>query len=261
MKFEKELLVAKKAAMLASVAILKIYKMSDMGIEIKSDESPVTRADLASDKIIRDTIHESFPTHSFLTEETDDDLTRLEAEFVWIIDPIDGTKDFIAKNDQFTINIALCHYHELVVGLVMIPATNELYYAIKDEGSYYTNPKGVTTPIHVNSKQHDLTALLSRFHTNEKEMAILNKNKALITKHETWGSSIKPCRIAKGLAEITYRCSDGTKEWDTAAPDIIVREAGGIFVDFNMQPLVYNRVDVYNRNGYIAANLLTNIHI
>ncbi len=255
--WEKELKAAIEAGLAAQIEIMKIYK-EGFDVEIKDDQSPVTLADRHADEIIRAMLHKAFPSYAFLTEESDDDLARLDNDLVWIIDPVDGTKDFVAKNDEFTTNIALSYKHQAVLGVIVIPAQNEYYYAVKGLGSFHVK-NGISQRIHVNEKTTDLTMLTSRFHFNDNEKAILQKYPTRIAHRETYGSSIKACRIAEGLAEISYRLSAGTKEWDTAASQIIVEEAGGLFVQPDGVPLTYNRVDVYNRAGYVIVNRRENI--
>ena len=257
--FEKELEAAIKAGLLAKDKILEIYQ-SPFDVEIKSDNSPVTLADKTADKMIREYLSNLFPNYAFLTEESEDNLSRLENDYVWIVDPVDGTKDFVAKDDEFTTNIALSYQHEIVVGVVIIPAKNQIYYASKDHGSF-SIINGITKSIHVNDKKENLTCLTSIFHSTSKEEELISKNKPLIKYVKKVGSSLKACLIASGEAEIFYRLSEGTKEWDTAAIQIIVEEAGGIFIKPDGQRMKYNRQDVYNHDGYIIANCLDNIKI
>lgn len=255
--WEKELLAAIEAGKRASVKIMEIYKRG-FDVEIKSDNSPVTEADKLADKIIYEYLHKEFPQYAFLTEESEDDLSRLKNDYVWIIDPVDGTKDFVAKDDEFTTNIALAYKHEIVVGVVVVPAKDEIYFASKGNGAFHV-VKDIATQIHVNNKLENLTVLTSVFHFSDKERALIEKHKDKITKVEKFGSSLKACRIAAGLAEITFRESEGTKEWDTAASEIIIAEAGGIFVEPDGKKIIYNRKDVYNHKGYIICNRKENI--
>lgn len=250
--YEKELQEMIAAGLKAKEEILKIYDQK-FDVEIKDDNSPVTEADKNADIIIRDHLSKIFPEYAFLTEESEDDSKRLNNEFVFIVDPVDGTKDFVARNDQFTTNIALAHNHEAVVGVIIIPAMNTIYYASKNNGAFKIE-NGITTKIHVNNKTENLTVLTSNFHLNKNELDVIEKHKDKITKKQGIGSSIKACWIAEGKAEISYRLSEGTKERDTAAFDIIVKEAGGKVIKPNGQPMCYNREDVYNREGYIILN-------
>lgn len=258
--FERELEVMLKAAKEAREVIMNYYNKG-FHVEIKSDNSPVTEADKKSDSLIRKILKDEFPSYAFLTEESNDDLTRLSNDFVFIVDPVDGTKDFVAKDDMFTTNIALAYKGKVVVGVVAIPAKNEYYFALKGNGSFKIESNGTVKKICVNDKTSDLTVLKSVFHENEKEKATIEKYKSKISKVEKVGSSIKACRIAEGSAEITYRFADGTKERDTAAFQCIVEEAGGLVIKFNKEPLTYNKKDVYNHDGYIVLNRIENFLI
>lgn len=256
MKYEKELNAAIEAGLKAKKVVLDYY-YNGFDVEIKSDNSPVTDADKASDKVIREYLSERFKDYAFLTEESLDDKKRLESDYVWIIDPVDGTEDFVKKDDMFTINIALAYKHKVVVGVVVIPALNLMYYASEGNGAYVFKD-GKSTKIHVSDKIENLTCYRSVFHFNEKEKALCEKYKNRITKVEPVGSSIKACYIANGFGEVTLRMSDGTKEWDTAAFQIIVEEAGGLVLKPDRTPITYNREDVYNREGYIVINRIEN---
>ena len=256
--WEKELQAAIEAGLLAKEKIMEIYE-KHFDVEIKDDNSPVTIADKTADKIIRDYLHEKFPTHAFLTEESEDNKERLKNDFVWIVDPVDGTKDFVAKDGQFTTNIALCYKHKIVVGVVIAPAMDEIYFASANNGAFYQKIGQNPVKIHVNDKTSDLTVLTSVFHFNDAEKALIEKHSDKIKHVMKRGSSLKPCAIAHGLAEITYRHSPNTKEWDTAACQLVVEEAGGLFIEPNGNPITYNREDVYNRNGYIVVNRKENI--
>ena len=254
--WEEQLNAAIEAGVAAIEGILKIYN-TDFDVEIKDDNSPVTLADKNADKVIREILHKRFPDYAFLTEETDDDKSRLANDFVWIVDPVDGTKDFVAKDGGFTTNIALAYKHEAVVGVVVVPLTGEVYYAAKGMGAFYRKD-GVTKQIHVNDKLENLIVYKSVFHSKQNEEEMYKKHADKIAKIEKWGSALKPCRIAQGLGELSYRLSDGTKEWDTAASQVIVEQAGGIFLDTNKKKIMYNREDVYNRDGYIICNRIEN---
>lgn len=256
--WEKELQEAINAGLKAKEKIMEIYNKG-FDVEIKEDNSPVTIADKTADQIIRDHLHKAFPTHAFLTEESTDNLDRLNNDFVWIVDPVDGTKDFVAKDGEFTTNIALAYKHKLVVGVVIAPAIDEMYYASLGNGAYYQKLGEKPIRIHVNDKTEELTMLISVFHFSQFEQDFINRNSDKIKHTVRRGSSLKPCMIAHGLAEITYRASANTKEWDTAACQIVVTEAGGLFVEPDGKEITYNREDVYNRNGYIVTNRKENL--
>lgn len=254
--WEEQLNAAIDAGVAAIKGILEIYN-SNFDVEIKEDDSPVTLADKNADKVIREVLHSRFPEYAFLTEESNDDLSRLNNDYVWIVDPVDGTKDFVARDGGFTTNIALAYKHEAVVGVVVVPLTGEIYFAAKGLGAFYRKD-GITKQIHVNDKLDNLICYKSVFHTKANEEEMIKKHSDKIVKTEKWGSALKPCRIAQGLGEITYRLNDGTKEWDTAASQVIVEQAGGIFLRPNKERIMYNRKDVYNHDGYIICNRIEN---
>ena len=254
--WEEQLNAAIEAGVKAIKGILEIYN-SNFDVEIKDDNSPVTLADKNADKVIRDFLHAKFPEYAFLTEESTDDKERLKNDYVWIVDPVDGTKDFVARDGGFTTNIALSYKHEAVVGVVVVPLTGEIYYAAKGLGAFYCH-NGVTKQIHVNDKLDNLIVYKSVLHSKPEEEAMFEKHKDKIAKVEKWGSALKPCRIAQGLGELSYRLSDGTKEWDTAASQVIVEQAGGIYLKPNKERMMYNREDVHNREGYIICNRIEN---
>lgn len=253
MNFEKELYASIEAGLLAKKAIMEIYNKG-FNVEIKDDNSPVTEADKLADKIIKEYLSKKFPSYAFLTEESSDDKKRLNNDYVFIIDPIDGTKDFVSKDGQFTINIGLSYKHKVVMGVVIVPTRNEYFYATINNGAYYASSTSQIERIHTSRKKEDLLYYRSVFHFNDKEKEFVEKNSNLISKIEPLGSSIKACYIALGKGEITLRMSDGTKEWDTCAFQIIVEEAGGAVLKFDGTPITYNREDVYNRGGYIVLN-------
>ena len=257
--YEQELKVALNAVNSVRELILDIYNSADLGVEIKEDNSPVTKADKAADKKIREILSTAFPLYSLLTEESVDDKSRLSNDYVWIVDPIDGTKDFVAKNDQFTVNIGLSYKHKAVLGVILIPVTGEIYYAVEGLGAYYLKDKN-TAPIgiHCNNKVQDVTTLVSNFHSNQTEMDMIKKHSDVIKHQKKVGATIKGCLIARGDAEMSYRFSSNTKEWDTCAMQILVEEAGGYLLKFDGTPIRYNREDVYNKDGYIICNVRQN---
>ena len=253
--FERELEVALNAVNSVRELILEIYNSDDFGVEIKEDQSPVTKADKAADKKIREILSEAFPLYSFLTEESIDDKSRLKNDYVWIVDPIDGTKDFVGKNGEFSVNIGLSYKHKAVVGVILIPVTGEIYYGVEGLGSFYLKNKDAKpVQIHVNNKTKDLTAFTSNFHHNQHEIDMLKKHSDVIKKEIHVGSTIKGCLIACGKGEYHYRYSSNTKEWDTCAMQVVVEQAGGFILKFDGTPIRYNREDVYNRDGYIICN-------
>lgn len=256
--FEKELEASLTIAKVAMKNIMNYY-VHGFHTEIKEDNSPVTEADKTTDVLIRDYLGNLFPSYAFLTEESEDNKDRLNNDYVFIIDPLDGTKDFVHKDGEFTCNIGLSYKHEVVMGVVALPAKNIIYYATKDGGAFKIDENGKVTKLHVSDKTSDLTCLTSVFHLAKVEEEMIKKHNDKITNVVKKGSSIKACEIAEGKAEISYRLTEGTKEWDTAAFTIIVEEAGGYVLKLDGQKMKYNREDVYNRDGYIIVNKKENI--
>lgn len=238
--------------------IIMEYYMKGFNVEIKEDNSPVTDADKAADKYIIKYLQKRFPSYAFLTEETPDDKARLKNDYVWIIDPLDGTKDFVARDGEFTVNVALAYKHKVVLGVVGVPAQDEIYYATEGNGARVIR-NGRRHRIHVNKKTKNLTCLLSVFHNSDKETECIKRHKDKISYTFKKGSTLKACYIAEGTAELSYRFGEGTKEWDTAAFQIIVEEAGGYVLKFDGTPMSYNREDVYNHDSYIIVNRKENM--
>ena len=253
MKYVRELETVIRLCKEVSPKVLEIYNSNNLGVEIKEDNSPVTKADKYVDKYLRDNLSTIFPSIGFLTEESVDDLSRLDKEYIWIIDPIDGTKDFVAHDDQFSINVALCHRHEIVLGVIYAPVSGNLYYAIKEAGSY-SEISGIKTKLKVSNRRDNLRVITSKFHLNDIERNMIDKYKDRFECVFAYGSSLKGCLIARGDAELSYRFSSGTKEWDTAAMGLILNEAGGFLLKLDGAPIAYNRTDVHNHGGYIICN-------
>lgn len=249
-----------EAALHAEKVIKEIYG-KPFEVEIKGDSSPVTEADKQADALIRKEISAKFPSFAFLTEESKDTLERLSNDYVIIVDPVDGTKEFVNHHDDFTTNIALAYKHEIVVGLVNVPMKDVMYYAIKGQGSYRKKKGESPVRLHVSERVgYNLRTLKSRSFFNDKEKALIEKYRDHFSEVIEMGAATKFCAIAEGSAETQYRIGGNTKEWDVAAGDIIVTEAGGIMVKpDDLLPYRYNREDVYNRVGYILANKKENI--
>lgn len=252
----------------ASEHIMNIYQ-KDFTVKYKEDTSPVTEADEGANKIILDILQKAYPEWATLAEESyKDDRTnrwRLENPWCFIVDPLDGTKEFVAHVDQFSICIALAHYGKIEAGAVYAPTTNILYYAVRELGAYKVQTDGRTEPlffhpkdrIHVSDRTENLIAMVSRSHIDEKTAALLEKGKqsGRIAEVISAGSALKGCGIAAGEADIYYRMG-ATMEWDTAANQVIVEEAGGIMrqLDQNRSEFSYNREDSLNANGFYILN-------
>jgi 3'(2'), 5'-bisphosphate nucleotidase len=257
--YEQELKAMMKAAFDAEVKIKEVYEQH-FDVELKSDHSPVTAADKGADELIRKELHSSFPTYALLTEESKDDKTRLDNDYVFIVDPVDGTMEFVARNGEFCTNIALAYKHEVVVGVINIPLKDVCYYAIKGQGAYRLTKGGQPERIHVSNRgDGEIKVVSSRSFLKDEEKELMKKNAKHFASTSTLGAALKFCAIAEGSADLSYRLGGSTKEWDIAAGDLILHEAGGVVVKPEGGSYRYNRDDVYNHEGYILANKKENI--
>lgn len=251
MDLTKQLTAAKKLALEAGKKILEIYNSGSFAITKKEDDMPLTKADLMANEIIVSGLREKFLGHSILTEEEKDNKERLDNDYVWIIDPLDGTKEFISRNGEFTVNIALVYKKEPILGVIYVPVTDELFFASKNNGTYYQK-NGNREKIRVSERNEisDMVLIKSRSHPSERLIDLLNKYKFAETK--TSGSSLKGCVIAKGDADVYFRFGP-VNEWDICAMDCIVRESGGIMTDLNGELLKYNSNNTLLK-GFIVSN-------
>jgi 3'(2'), 5'-bisphosphate nucleotidase len=227
--------------------ILHIYYNNEFNIRIKDDNSPVTIADLTSDKILKSGLAVLTPEIPVFSEETKDiDFTiRSRWNPLWILDPLDGTKEFIAKNDEFCISLALVSDRQPVAGFIHAPVTAETWMALRGKGAFkYTEGKKIRLPFLTPSGTYRIN--ISRSHHSEKEEAWIknfcNQNDAITSIH---GSAVKFCKIAEGLSDI-YPKFSLIHEWDVAAGQIIIEEAGGRIIETgSLKPPVYNKKEYF----------------
>ena len=255
---EKILSAMVDAGRKASLAIMDIYRKG-FDVTLKEDFSPVTDADLASDGIIRRTLPLGEDI-AYLSEEEADDKSRLGKKALFIVDPLDGTQDFVEKDGSYSINIAYVQNRKPVLALIFLPTSGSYCYAIKGNGSYYVE-EGREERIFVSDRLDHLVYARSKTHENEREREVYLRHKDKIAKVLALGASLKGVSLARGIVDCSVRYTQMTKEWDTCAMDLIVREAGGIFVDTLRREFVYNREDVYNRDGYAMFNRKENFFL
>ena len=237
-----------KIAKTAGNVVMSYYNSDQVDISMKKDKSPLTEADIASNKFIVNELESNF-SYPILTEENPVPYnTRKSWKKFWLVDPLDGTKDFIEKNDEFTVNIALINNHRPVLGVVNVPALGITYWAEKGEGAYKNGKRIINK-----SNRKNLIGSDSRFHSTKETKKFFKNNS--IKKVVQYGSSLKLCKLAEGEIDI-YPRLNGTKEWDTAAPDILLAEAGCSLVSYpDRKNLVYNKLKIENpffvasRNG------------
>lgn len=240
----------------AGKEILNIYHNADFSqiVDFKADDSPLTTADKASHIVIMERLKSKYPEIPIISEEGKDITydTRKNWEYFWLVDPLDGTKEFIKRNGQFTVNIALIHKGVPVAGVIYTPVTEELYLAAKDgyavdldEGAYKQTLPASPIPVKVNQKTEDLVAVRSSSHASGEEEELLKKYG--VTESISKGSSLKFCMVAEGKADIYYRHGP-TMEWDTAAGQVVVECAGGkVLKGTGSEPFTYNKESL--RNG------------
>ena len=234
----------------AGKTVMKIYNQP-FETKIKSDNSPITEADIASNKIIQKIISTS--DYPILSEETKDNKKRLEKETVWIIDPLDGTSDFINKTGEFTIMIGLVRKQVPILGIIYCPPQNTLYVAQQNQGSYQlAGEKWSKMSVSTISDLTKSRTVYSRHHSEESERLFFKyiKTKKLTKR----GSSLKAIDVASGTSELYFTSTNKIKQWDTCASYCLVKEAGGNITDVYGNDLNYNIDDVNHQNGIIVSN-------
>ncbi len=235
----------------------KIMEVYDAGfsVEQKSDHTPVTEADMAANEVIECKLKELTPHLPILTEE-DDSVPYSERKKwprYWLIDPLDGTREFIKRNGEFTVNIALIDGDESVMGVVYAPVMGVLYYAAKGQGAFKQASINEPEVIRVRDKCQSKTVIAcGRSHPSAEMKSFVES----IGEHEIIriGSALKSCLVAEGKADLYARLGP-TSEWDTAAAQCVVEEAGGAITDTNMQRLCYNtKDDLLNPHFFVAGD-------
>lgn len=251
-----------ETAISAGNRILDVYENAKKIEYIeKEDGSPLAEADTLANGIIVEFLGREYPEYSILSEETADNPERLSKKLCFIVDPLDGTKEFINGNGEFTVNIGLVEQGAPIMGVIYAPAIQKLYYASKGYGGFVKNyNSGMIKKLCVSKRLNDLVWIGSRSHSNEKEDVLIESKRALIKERMTAGSSLKGCLVAEGVADIYYRFGL-TREWDTAAMQCIVEEAGGILRQMDGSPLVYNRTNTLNEKGFYIVNRVENIWV
>lgn len=224
----------------AGEAILKVYAATDVGITLKADETPLTLADLASHRLIVAALAELTPAVPVLSEEAAARSfeERRRWPSYWLIDPLDGTKEFIARNGEFTVNVALINGHDAALGVVGVPARNVIYTGVPTLGAHRV--EGRMPPQRIATRRPaavPVRVVGSRSHRGDSLDAFL----AAIGPHELvpTGSALKFCILAEGAADLYPRLGP-TSEWDTAAAQAVLVAAGGTVVTANGAPLRYN---------------------
>ena len=256
---EKELETAVTLAKNAGTAIRRHYALEiirEEKIGVDNFSEPVTAADREASRIITSGLADAFPGDGILSEEeADDPNKRMASERVWIIDPIDGTSGFIKKDGDFCVQIGLTENGIPVLGVVLLPARNAFYYAVKGSGSYLVENDGSPVRMRV-SDEIDFSAMnlaVSRNHRS-KNMSLIVRDFGFRKEVDRGSVGLKVGLITERICDLYVHLSPRTKFWDTCGPQIILEEAGGRMTDIFGEQMRYDLADVQNHNGIFASN-------
>ncbi|MGF1533325.1 MAG: 3'(2'),5'-bisphosphate nucleotidase CysQ [Bernardetiaceae bacterium] len=230
----------------AGEQIMAVYQDPQLFAQLdhKSDQSPLTLADRRAHTCIADALAKHFPDIPLLSEEGKHTpyATRKDWTRFWLVDPLDGTKEFVQRNGDFTVNIALIDKGKPILGVIVAPAYGHTYTGIVGQGA--TRKSGTQShPIQVRHRTRDWVALVSRAHASPEEQVFLADYP--VTETQAVGSSLKFCRIAEGAADCYLRTGP-TMEWDTAAGQAILEAAGGTITQIDGSPMTYNKENLRN---------------
>ena len=248
----------KEIATEAGGVILSMYERRDYSTAEKTDDSPVTTADIVASELIEDRLKQSFPGIPVISEESEhqDYNERRQWKAYFIIDPIDGTQEFIARSGDFAVNIAYVEHNEPVIGVIFWPVGEALYYAQKGLGAFKqdaTESRSINVRKFNDPKTDPIIIAISRRQAREPVLNRLQTERD-VQPLPTGSCSLKACFIAEGKADCFLRLGP-TGEWDTAASQVIVGEAGGRIVNENFEPITYNRtVSLLNPNFLVLGD-------
>lgn len=249
----EELAFAERIAREAATIINTFY-IGSSEVRYKTDDEPVTEADRSANLHILARLQSRYPADGVLSEESKDDLSRLKQERVWIIDPLDGTKEFIARNGEFSIMVGLAIGGKPVLGVVMQPATGLLYAGAQGLGAYLLEDDE-RVPLTVSSVDTISQMVLVSSRSHRQQIVDRMRKVMRINTERTSGSvGLKVGIVARRLADVYVHPSPGCKEWDLCAPHAIIEAAGGRMTDCWGNPLRYNKRDVRGHNGLVASN-------
>ena len=230
-------------------------------VEAKAGDEPVTEADHAANALIVSRLRAAFPHDAILSEELPDDGSRRGAHRVWMVDPIDGTRDFILGADGFAVMIGLCIDGRPTVGVMNQPATGKIYSGVVGRGAWLDTPDGksniVTSAL---ATSPGIRLVASKSHRTPRVDAI--KRALQITDEFNMGSvGLKIGLVAENARDLYVYTGSRTKLWDTCGPEAILVAAGGRITDLDGQPLGYTQADLYNRRGIVASNGSLHDHV
>lgn len=251
---DRELAVASAVAREAGAVIMRHYGTAGLDVQTKPDRSPVTAADLEASEVIVEGLGAAFPGDRVLSEEGPDDGSRLSHDRVWIVDPLDGTRDFVAGTGDFCVHVGLAVGGEAVLGVVFRPTTGALYHARRGGGAF-VDDGGDRRRLRVStiSEPGQLRVGVSRLSLDPGlEQCLLASG--LAPRAVRVGASVKYMALATGELDACLNISLGEAEWDTCAPEVIIREAGGLVSDGDGRPFGYNRRELRHPRGSVCSN-------
>jgi len=245
-----EIGLAIQAAFEAGKTVMNVYNQ-EFSSTLKKDNEPLTEADVKSNQIIQKTISDS--GYHILSEESKDNKKRLDSKKIWIIDPLDGTADFIQKTGEFTIMISLVEDHIPILGVIYWPIKSTLYLAQKGKGSFKLE-NGIWSRLSVSnvSKLENCKAVGSRNHISDIEQNLIKHLN--ISKFTSKGSSLKVADISSGKSELYFTTTNKIKQWDTCASYCLITEAGGKMTDMFGNDIKYNTDKLNHENGILVSN-------
>ena len=254
-----ELAVALRLARQAGEAIMKHYQ-TDLDVDRKADDEPVTLADRVADDLITAGLRAAFPEDGLLSEESDDDFSRLGKERVWIVDPLDGTTEFIAGTGEFAVQIALVIGTQPALGVVYRPTTGQLFYSARGQGAYQLYD-GRKVPLRVSTASDPAQMCLVASRSHYSAFIETARQTLGIGKVNRVGSvGLKVALVAQGSCDL-YLATTVAKEWDICAPHALLLEAGGVLTNLCGEPLIYNKAEPVACTGLIASNGLAHDQI
>lgn len=251
--FDRELDLALALARRAGDEILHVYA-SDFEVEHKPDEGPVTIADRRADKLIRDGIQAAFPDDALLSEETPDDSARLTHRRLWLVDPLDGTRQFVARLPEFAVMIGLAIEGIPRLGVVHMPHESLTCYGVVGVGAWEINAQGSRRELSLASSQpgeRPLTAAVSRLNAESRTHRVIERLGASPIRSGSVGR--KAALVASGHADFYLTLGGQSQHWDACAPDALLRAAGGFFGTASGAAIAYNTPRIRNSDGLMAC--------
>jgi len=255
--FDRELAVARTIA-LDAATLVSGYRGRPLNVQSKAGDEPVTEADHAANTLIVERLREAFPDDVILSEEIPDDGSRLGRDRVWMVDPIDGTRDFILGDDGFAVMIGLCVGGRPKVGVVAQPVTGKVYSGVAGVGAWMGRreaPDAPPRPLRTSTidAPPGIRLVASKSHRKPNVEAV-KKALSIVDEINIGSVGLKIGLVAEAERDLYVYTGGRTKVWDTCGPEAILVGAGGQMTDMDGRPLLYTDEDLYNRRGIVASN-------